>query len=85
MGIDIRLPIGSLFTLLGILLGSFGLLSDPSIYQRSLGLNVNLRWGMVMLAFGIAMILFGRRAGKSSDTTQQLSPSNRPAPTRGQH
>ena len=45
MGIDIRLPIGLMFTIIGLLLAVFGLLSDTSIYQRSLGINVNLIWG----------------------------------------
>jgi hypothetical protein len=61
MGLDIRLPIGLLFTVLGILLLGYGALSDPAIYQRSLGINVNLGWGGVLAAFGITMFLFGRR------------------------
>ena len=61
MGLDIRFPIGLLFTLLGVLLLAFGALSDPSIYQRSLGVNVNLGWGGVMAAFGLIMFYFGRR------------------------
>jgi hypothetical protein len=51
MGIDIRLPIGVLFTLLGLLLCIFGLVGDPAIYQRSLGINVNLGWGAVLLIY----------------------------------
>jgi multisubunit Na+/H+ antiporter MnhG subunit len=62
MGFDIRLPIGALFTVMGILLTIFGLVSDKSIYQRSLNLNVNLEWGLVLLVFGLLMYLFGRRA-----------------------
>jgi len=61
MRLDIRLPIGLLFAILGLLLLGFGLLSDPAIYQRSLGINVNLIWGAVMEAFGLAMWHFGRR------------------------
>jgi hypothetical protein len=61
MGLDIRLPIGLLFTVLGALLIAFGALSDASIYQRSLGYNINLGWGGVMAAFGLAMFYFGRR------------------------
>jgi len=53
--LDIRLPIGVLFTLLGALLVVYGLASDPRIYQRSLGLNVNLGWGLVLLVFGLLM------------------------------
>lgn len=61
MGLDIRLPIGAMFTLVGLLLVVYGLFSDKSIYQRSLGLNVNLWWGAAMLVFGVVMLLLGRR------------------------
>ena len=61
MGVDIRIPIGLMFTILGLLLAVFGLLSDSSIYQRSLGINVNLLWGAVLTVFGIIMLLMGRR------------------------
>ena len=68
MGLDIRLPIGLMFTLIGAMLAIYGLAtnSEPELYSRSLGINVNLRWGLVLLAFGIAMLtLFwrGRRHG----------------------
>ena len=53
---DLRLPIGLLFVLLGLLIGGYGLVSDPEIYSVSLGINVNLRWGIVMLAFGLSML-----------------------------
>jgi len=62
MGFDIRLPIGGLFTIMGIMLTLYGLVSDTSIYQRSLGINVNLEWGLVTLVFGIIMVLLGRRS-----------------------
>jgi len=61
LGIDIRLPIGFVFALVGILLTAFGAASNPAIYQRSLGVNVNLYWGLVLLAFGLVMVLLGRR------------------------
>jgi hypothetical protein len=61
LGLDIRLPIGALFTLLGVLLAGYGLGSNATVYQRSLGINVNLVWGMVLLVFGLVMILLGRR------------------------
>ena len=52
MGLDIRWPMGLLFLLLGAILAGYGVLSDPAIYARSLGLNINLWWGLVMLASG---------------------------------
>lgn len=65
MGLDLRWPVGLLFTLLGALLVVFGLTSDPAIYVRSLGVNVNLWWGVVMMVFGLAMIGLARRGRKT--------------------
>jgi hypothetical protein len=65
MGLDLRLPIGALFTALGLVLVIYGATSDPAIYARSLGINVNLIWGCVLLVFGLAMLAATRRrAGK---------------------
>jgi hypothetical protein len=61
MGLDIRLPIGLLFAILGGLLAVYGLAADPAIYARSLDININLWWGLVMLAFGLLMTWAGRR------------------------
>jgi hypothetical protein len=61
MGPDIRIPLGAMFTLFGVLLGAYGLFSSPAIYARSLGLNVNLWWGLVLLVFGVLMLGFGLR------------------------
>ena len=44
MGLDIRLPMGIMFTLVGAILTIYGVISDPAIYERSLGHNVNLWW-----------------------------------------
>lgn len=60
MGFDLRRPLGAMFTLLGLLLVGFGLFSDPGVYQRSFGINVNLIWGVVLLVFGGIMLWFGR-------------------------
>ncbi len=65
MGLDIRLPIGLLFSVLGLLLSGFGVFSDRAIYQRSLGLNVNLAWGIVLLVFGLIMVVFGNRRSEN--------------------
>jgi protein-S-isoprenylcysteine O-methyltransferase Ste14 len=61
MGIDIRLPLGTLFTLLGVILAVFGAFSDRAIYARSLGYNVNLWWGLVLTAFGLVLLYLARR------------------------
>jgi multisubunit Na+/H+ antiporter MnhG subunit len=64
MGLDIRLPIGLMFSLIGVLLALFGLFGDKAIYQRSLAINVNLWWGTVMLIFGLTMLVLGRRGAR---------------------
>ena len=66
MELDIRLPMGWFFALLGALLVIFGLAGNHAIYERSLGINVNLIWGLVLVAFGIAMIALARRASAAA-------------------
>jgi len=61
MNLDLRLPIGLMFSLFGVLLTLFGLFSDRGIYDRSLGINVNLWWGLVLLGFGLVMLRFATR------------------------
>jgi hypothetical protein len=61
MGLDIRFPIGLLFTIFGIMLIVFGLLSNPAIYAQSLNVNVNLDWGIGLLVFGLIMLMLGAR------------------------
>jgi hypothetical protein len=41
----------------GLTLPNGAAVSDPAIYQKSLGINVNLRWGAVLLVFGVLMLL----------------------------
>jgi hypothetical protein len=63
-GLDIRAPIGGLFTVLGAMLAGYGLFASGSggSSDRSSGVNVNLWWGLVMLVFGIVLLLLARRA-----------------------
>jgi hypothetical protein len=55
MGLDIRWPIGFIFTIYGVILLAFGLKVRPEIFAHSLGLNIDLWWGGAMLAFGLLM------------------------------
>jgi len=68
MGLDIRLPMGIMFSLLGGLLFLYGLYSgaDPMYAEHSLGVNVNLWWGLFLILFGALMTYFGQRAGRKS-------------------
>ncbi len=64
MNLDLRMPIGLMFSIFGVILTAYGLVSDRAIYARSLGINVNLWWGLVLLAFGGTMLVFALRAAK---------------------
>ncbi len=67
MGLDIRTPIGAMFSILGAILVVYGFATagDADFYRHSLGLNVNLWWGLVLLAFGLVMLWLGR-SGKGA-------------------
>jgi len=67
MNFDLRLPLGLMFTLFGALLTGYGLMSDPAIYKKSLGININLNWGLVLLAFGVVCLVFALRARKNGN------------------
>ena len=62
MNLDLRLPIGVLFSLFGVILVAYGLFTPAEVYRQSLGINVNLWWGLVLLAFGGVMLAFALRA-----------------------
>jgi hypothetical protein len=62
MGFDIRVPLGVMFALIGALLAGYGLMSDPAMNQRSLGININLWWGLVLLALAAALLSLAWRA-----------------------
>ncbi len=63
MGLDIRWPIGLMFTLIGALLAAFGLVKGSE--SVSLGININLIWGAVLLVFGVLMLLGAIKGGKT--------------------
>lgn len=68
MNVDIRIPIGLMFVILGAILTVFGLItsfgSGAEIYQRSLGININLWWGIINLVFGAIMLALAWRASQ---------------------
>jgi hypothetical protein len=76
MRLDIRVPIGLMFGVLGAMLAVYGIFSDRAIYERSLGININVWWGLVLLAFGVGMYFFGRR-GTSTVRPSDESPEGR--------
>ncbi|NLH50590.1 MAG: hypothetical protein GX444_18600 [Myxococcales bacterium] len=68
MKLDIRVPIGGMFTILGVILTIFGLVTagNAEMYARSANMNVNLDWGVILLIFGVLMLIPGLRANKKT-------------------
>ncbi len=66
MGLDLRWPIGLMFSLIGIMLVLYGIAtgSDAEMYKHSLGINVNLRWGVVLVVFGGWMLTMAWRGSR---------------------
>jgi len=82
MGLDLRWPIGLMFSLIGVLLTGYGALtgSDTDMYKCSLGININLYWGVVLLVFGLLMLLLAWRGKSQVQPTAAKPPETTPAP-----
>jgi len=67
-GLDLRLPIGALFSVLGLIVGAYGVATngDAARYARSEAININLWWGLVMLVFGLTLLLLARRSTRGA-------------------
>ncbi len=62
MGLDIRIPLGLIFLITGGIISLYGFFTRHSaIYEKSMGINLNLTWGALMVLFGLVMFLLGRR------------------------
>jgi hypothetical protein len=62
MGLDIRVPLGLIFFIIGAIMAMYGILTrNSTMYASSLGVNLNLVWGSVMLLVGIVLFVAGRR------------------------
>ena len=59
--LDVRVPIGALFTMLGVLLTAYGAM-EPTAATAAFtkGGQINMWWGVVMLVFGVLMLLLAR-------------------------
>ena len=73
MQLDVRLPIGLMFSLFGLILAVLGLVKGSAQTQRLFGLNLDLAWGLVVLAFGLVMLVFALRARKKNDGSGSAS------------
>jgi uncharacterized membrane protein YfcA len=64
MHLDVRYPIGLMFAVFGLILSIYGGVAGVAANQRVSTININLWWGLVLLAFGLVMLLSARRAAK---------------------
>ncbi len=71
MGLDIRYPIGYMFSLVGVLLVIASFTDDPAQLHRSLGININLIWGVFLVLFGLCMLLMAWRAKKAEKAARK--------------
>jgi protein-S-isoprenylcysteine O-methyltransferase Ste14 len=64
--VDIRIPIGLMFSIVGVLITGFGFftISNTEMYHKSLGINVNIIMGILMLIFGLVFLYFAFRKKK---------------------
>lgn len=67
MGLDVRWPLGLLFTLLGLLLAGSGLISDSGAAGGNPGLHINVWWGAVLFSFGAGVLWLARRGARCRD------------------
>jgi len=70
---DLRLPLGWLFVILGALLVCAGFWSPVTSEGKSLGVNIDLIWGGVMIAFGLICLLFARRHARKRAEQSSIS------------
>ena len=77
MGLDIRLPIGGMFFIVGLLLTIYGLATaGDQAYEKSLYINVNLWWGLALLLFGVLFLAFGIRGAAKTRHAAAESPED---------
>jgi multisubunit Na+/H+ antiporter MnhG subunit len=85
MGLDIRIPLGLIFLIIGGIMSLFGVFTRSStIYEKSLGMDVNLGWGLLMFVFGAIMFLVGRHQ-KWQDDPVTPRPWEREAKAKQRH
>ncbi|HEX4308713.1 MAG TPA: hypothetical protein VHZ25_01730 [Acidobacteriaceae bacterium] len=79
MSLDLRIPLGLLFLIVGVMLSVYGVFTRGSaIYERSADMNINLIWGIVMMVFGLTMFLLGRYSDRHPSTQPPVEGTSRP-------
>lgn len=69
---------GMMFSMMGTVLLALGITTrnKPEFYTRSLGIDANLWWGLVLLCFGLVVMTLGRRGQARMDKEQPGGPNN---------
>ena len=57
---DIRIMIGGLFVVYGVILTIYGFLTTPAELAKAAGININLWLGLGMLALGLLFLLWAK-------------------------
>lgn len=80
MGLDIRWPIGLMFSLIGAMLVIYGFTtgSNAEVYRHSLDINVNFYWGLLLLVFGGTMLALAWRGSQKTDEPKTGSKPDKP-------
>ena len=65
-GPDIRIPIGLMFLIVGAIIGVYGIATngDPMYTTHSVGININLIWGVVLVLFSLTMLALAWSAAR---------------------
>lgn len=71
MNFDLRIPVGLMFTVFGLILTFVGLFGGPALVAHSLGINMNLWWGLFQVLFGVLMLAGAARARKPARETKR--------------
>lgn len=77
MDLDVRLPMGAMFVLLGGVLVLYGLVPNPGVYEKSLNININLWWGLVIFVLGALMLFLAWRGRSAAGSASAPSPADR--------
>jgi uncharacterized membrane protein HdeD (DUF308 family) len=74
--IDLRLPIGIFFILVGIIMIVYAVISPAYVPHIKEHINIDLYWGILLLIFGIPMTFFGWAAERKAKN----APASEPKP-----
>ena len=71
MDLDVRVPVGLMLAIMGAMLALYGIAGDRAVYARSLGININAIWGVVLFATGSVLLLLARSAARRARTDKR--------------